>query len=181
MSVFLIRKEKPTKTPPKEEGTENEKLQQGAAGDDGETPETATDDELATLAKDPELNNSVILDGPLSRYYTAALNKAYANEDLFMMMPMTTTDLTKQPEPEDQTDYFFVTSPEEIQENYLDTFTQLNTALEHCRSVTLCVENARHGTPRAFEMMDYVRRRGGKVVYTQDGALEALKLSFESL
>ena len=175
MSIFNLSLIKTTNNPVDDTKSEP------ALAADTEVPITPADGATAEATTEEK---TIVLDGPLSRIYTQALNMAYAKEDVGAMgqMLMMTGQGDTDEEEEDPRDlYVYCCDGDELSEGKVtEAADKLRIALDSkkYKSVAVAIECKGHVSDQLASLDRLSSQMGAKVFYRRKTAMEAITLGF---
>jgi hypothetical protein len=150
-----------------------------ATGPSGE-PLTTINSDGTPINPEKKEEPMVVLDGPLGRIYTQALNLAYANEDTGTMAAIIHATGKKRDDAENQRGtYVYALNMDDLDAKQLMAATDWIVSHKKVQDTEMIIALENHGniSPRADIVEQMARAHGAKVVYSRKSAMEAIDKS----
>ncbi len=129
--------------------------------------------------------NTIIVDGPLSRVYTDLLNQAFAKESYVTKLPHLVEMVKRQKEESKEKpirSYIYTMSGNNLEgTDYTQAFESFQVALDNYKEVSLCIENIGENSDRALQLTNWARQNGMNVFYSREQAIETMAKKLKKL
>lgn len=170
MSIFMISpKVEPT-------STETSSAQVEVTSDKSESDHKANPSEDNYIVEKEIDEKTIIVDGPLSKIYTEALNQIYAKEG-YETVSTESLPVVNRSQYSNATYVFTLKDENLVGKGYLAAFESFRAGCDQYRNVFLCLEHEMDINPKVCHFTQYARAMGATILYDREHAVKKLTQS----